>query len=579
MATGYRAILRQQFDHKSLDLAIEILADWVKSKGFPGLPLVDDHLSNDSGSVLSAQEFTDGASNLAGYRWKINENWAAPKWYKNEFNLSRAGETRISLIFSADYVWLWVEIEPPQLRYVDNRGLVVEETQWSGTPRFIGEFLRKVEMRDGRGTPAPGFRLVVDEEGVRDLIGILEDPDRFGTVYVAAVPQDMRDDEWVTQLEDIVGPIEGMGFGFLLTRDALRYFNDRVEYGHAVPAGSMRTFQTGARLYDNRDAPRHRLLHAGTISRTDPKRLNRILRSARISRLRQQVLPPVLLNADYRFMERERALNIQRFQGIKKRPISPAEAGALENRKENEELIEMLMQDNDKLHRRNVSVENDMSTLIYELDLVTLEKSSLQDEVEQNRRQIKYLQSQLRNFEGEAASAADSFFAVPDAESLPETFQELIDRIETFKYVRFFGDRSKALDLDLISDLGSSAVFKAWNALVTFESYCAAKVDGQYSKSLRMYVDVSDHGFPQRISDVAWSESESVRTNSSMLAERTVRGLPEAISPTGEKAFLAHIRLANRAGYPRLYFEDTFSQVGFVSVGTIGVHLTNTLTN
>ncbi|MFI7575884.1 hypothetical protein [Micromonospora sp. NPDC049497] len=78
---------------------------------------------------------------------------------------------------------------------------------------------------------------------------------------------------------------------------------------------------------------------------------------------------------------------------------------------------------------------------------------------------------------------------------------------------------------------------------------------------------------------VARDESQTVRTNRRMAAERTLP-VPRQVDRRGVVFMGAHIRLGTTATVsPRLYFHDATSIDGEVYVGYIGRHLTNTLTS
>jgi hypothetical protein len=128
--------------------------------------------------------------------------------------------------------------------------------------------------------------------------------------------------------------------------------------------------------------------------------------------------------------------------------------------------------------------------------------------------------------------------------------------------------------------LGETVVMKAWDALSTFNAYVQARAESGYENGLSQFIKHAQHGYHMRISQVSWSEGQTVRTNETMSSQRTVSGVPTRISETGVLEMWAHIPLATRrANSPRLYFSDAYSTGSVVAVGYLGGHLDNASTN
>lgn len=584
MAIGYRAILSAESSQESLGRTVDVLRQWVShKKGFTTLPVKGEVLTNADGSTLVADEVSETDRGVGGYRWTLSESWTPPSWYTNS-QTDRTGVTQISLVFSQGQLWLWVDVEPPTLEYVDSAGRERVEIQPSGTPAFVSEILSQVEMHDGLERPAADIQVIESGTHVAHLMMVLRDEDRRGAVYVTAPPEGASSEGWRGKAERILGRIEGMGFGYMLVGTARNAFNGLVAEGHTVPAGSIRTFLPGADLDDPKDAVRHRLLHASTIRESSNWRLQRIIRNAQIDRLRDLSLPDPLRDADYAFL-RQKALHP--FDVL--HAASPEEAehvqdhgvdGLLARLKEAEELLQLAFDENEALREVARIARASADELRNENEETYLDAATLRSTVERDKREIDHLRRELSRLGGEGAAAAYGYVDQDATAEYPATFQELIVRLVTLEGIRYFGDPSAAEDLDEYSNLGLAAVMKAWDALVTFSAYAMAKSEGKYDQSLSHYISNTQHGLPMRISRVKWSEGETVRTNARMTAQRTVSGLPTSIDSSGSKLLVAHIALATgRAGSPRLYFDDTVSAAGFVTVGYIGPHLDNTLTN
>ncbi|MGO1265453.1 MAG: hypothetical protein ACTMIY_02305 [Microbacterium gubbeenense] len=584
MAIGYRAILSADNNDKNLAATVEVLRKWVtRKKGFEALPSKGEAVANATGGTLVANEILEAGRGVSGYRWTLTEDWAPPRWYTNTES-SRAGVTQISLVFSSGQLWLWVDVEPPTLEYVDSSGRERTETQPSGTPAFVSEILGEVEMHDGTESPVADIQQIATMTHLKHLIGVLQDGTRRGAAYVTSPPEGVTSSTWLGRMEGILGRIEGMGFGYMLSAEARDAFNRTVASGHTIPAGAIRTFLPGAQLGDPKDSLRHRLLHASTIQESPDGRLKRIIRNAQIERLRDVDLPEALRDADYAFLRQK---GLRTFEVLHSEiGVAEQDSGVdrtedlLKRLAEAEELLTMALDENASLRRTEKATRLTFDDLRTENEETYLGIAALREDREKDAREIDYLRRELSRLGSDGATAAFGFVDDAAIQGHPATFRELIDRMESVPGIKYFGDRADAEDLDEYSDLGDAAVMKASDALITFSAYAGARADGQFEQSLSHYIQNAHHGFPMRISKVKWSEGETVRTNAKMVAQRTVSGLPESIDPSGSKLLVAHIALATgRAGSPRIYFEDTVAAAGFVTVGYIGAHLDNTLTN
>lgn len=584
MAIGYRAVLSAEYNETNLTSIVDVLRKWVAvKKRFSSLPSDGEALANPDGATLVANEVSEGERGVSGYRWTLSEQWMSPPWYKNA-ETDRTGVTQISLVFSMGKLWLWVDVEPPTLEYVDSAGRERVEHQPSGTPAFVSDILSKVEMRDGMESPASEIEVIANEHHVDELKMVLEDPERRGAVYLTSPPDGISVEAWLRRAKKILGRFEGMGFGYMLSDAAREAFNSTVAPEHTIPAGALRTFLPGTDLEDPKDSLRHRLLHASTIRESKDSRLQRIIRNAQVERLRDIQLPDALRDADYAFLRQKGLRTFEVLHSVDtvvaEEPNAGRTAELLKSLREAQELVTLALEENEALRRSASKARATAEALRAENEETYIDVTALRIDVEKDRREIDYLQRELTRLNAEGSAAAYGFVDDHASAEHPSTFRELIERLDGLSGIQYFGDRDDTEDLDELSDLGDAAVMKAWDAIVTFNAYAAARSDGHFEQSLSSYINNTKHGLTMRISRVKWSEGETVRTNSKMVAQRTVSGLPQSIDPSGSKLLVAHIALATgRAGSPRLYFEDTFAAAGFVTVGYIGTHLDNTLTN
>lgn len=577
-------MLVADYSDRNLSATVEVLRKWVtQKKGFGSLPSKGEVVTNVSGARLVGSEFFESDRGVSGFRWTLTEDWASPKWYQNPAT-SRVGVTQISLVFSRGQLWLWTDVEPPTLEYTDSSGRDRVEPQASGTPAFVSDILGEVELRDGIEYPTSEIETIASDSHVDHLVRILRDGSRRGAVYVTSPPAGISEGEWRQKISQILGRIEGIGFAYILRGDARLAFNNQVAHGHTISAGSLRTFLPGADLLDPKDALRHRLLHPSTILGSRDARLKRIIRNAQIERLRDMELPEALREADYAFL-RQRGMRAFDVLHASHRDNAP-DASAVDSEelrsklREAEEFLELALQDNEKLDDARVAARAHAEELRTENREMFEDLSALRVAVERSQREVLHLRRELTRLGADGSSAAYGFVDDDPTADYPSTFHELLQRIDGLDGIRYFGDRDDAEELDELAGLGDAPLMKAWDALVTFHCYARSRAEGGFDQSLSHYIQNTQHGLPMRISKVKWSESETVRSNAKMVAQRTISGVPATVDVSGTRLLVAHIALATgRAGSPRLYFEDTVSAAGFVTVGYIGAHLDNTMTN
>jgi hypothetical protein len=581
MALGYRGILTTDSSPENLKAILRVLRGWItKRKRFSTLPMEDATLFNTQGSRLTSSQI--GSIESGAYRWVLTEEWDAPAWYSNA-STSRTGTTHITLIFDHDVLWLWVDVEPPTLSLVGLRGDLRTEPQYSGTPAFVSDIIANVIMNDGLAEPLPNFSLVATPAHINELLSIAEDSQRIGSVYITATPRDRDPNDWKEKASDLIGAIQGMGTGYVLTPEMTATFNAQVAPGHYIPAGGIRTYLPGADLSDPLDSFNHKLLHPRTLIESDERRIRRIIRNAQLDRLNDIRLPDVLREADYEFLRLERLRPFEVLHAASSSPDEPSAENVANLRarlKDAEAMTNEALDENRRYATSASEARAEVKLLRLDFEDAYSASARYQVENEQIRRELQKLRSELAAQGAEGAALAWAPEEAVTTDSYPETFEELCNRLSELPGVTFCGDIEDTKALDEHATLGQSVVMKAWDALVTFNSYAQARTAGAFDQSLSHYVTHAQHGLPMRISNVKWSEGETVQTNKKMSGQRTVSGVSPKIAKTGELVMLKHIPLATgRANSPRLYFEDTYSAISGVLVGYLGGHLDNTQTN
>lgn len=571
MALGYRTVLTADATAENAAAIHEVLRAWVVGrKGFKSLP-ASGTVTSTKGAQLTALHDDESA-----WRWEFSEEWTLPEWYVNP-DTSRVGVTTITLLSDGAALWLWVDIEPPVMDYVEPwSGRRRVESHPSGTPNFVKVLIDEVAMRDGVAEPLSGFQHVVTRAHVMELLKVVSDGDRFGSVYVTSPPTMTATHSWAKKAEELVGAVQGMGFGYVLSPEMLDEFNAEVTATHSVPRGGMRTFLPGARFGDSPDSHNHRVMYPTAMASSDDRRLRRAIRNAQVARLESYRLPRVLRDADYRFLRMQKA---KTFEAV---PTQSDDAAVLAEA--NERLVAQLQSaenDSEQFLRDYFALESETTDLKETVLLLESEVDSRYEDLTKARDEIAYLRRQLIAL-GTAEGTSAAYAPVPDdlRTDYPETFAELLSWMPRLSGIAYFGNQDDALELDSQAGLGEAVVMKAWDTLRTLDTYVAVRKSGAYDGALHQYLSNQQHGHFVRTPQPQWNEGKTVRTNDRMSAQRRVTGIPEHIVEGGVLDIFAHFALATgRANSPRLYFEDRYGSAGIVLVGYLGGHLDVVSTN
>lgn len=582
MALGYRAVLATVATDANRDLILDILRIWAtKKKRFPELPPTGT-VENNTGATLTASSYRSEES--VGLRWELAEDWNIPDNRPYVIGSTHRAIMHITIVRAGEKLWLWIDVDSPMLTIRDSSGETRTEIHASGTPAFVSKVLESVDMQDGLAKPLPGFQIVPTDSSVGELVEIVEDDNRVGAVFVTAPPFDVSVESWRQQSDARVYAMQGLGIGYVLTREAHAEFNRLAAFGHWVPAGGMRTFLPGARLGDPEDSFAHKLMHPSTLRDSDERRVRRILRRAQIQRLANLRLPNVLRDADYEFLRMRR---LRPFEVLHEVDSGSLETEHLDTSQLVAELRTRLAEaEQMALHAidENLNLVQERDDARFEAELERLDAetyytrySTTSREVDKLKKQISFLQSHVITLGG----ATPEVFATPEEapEDYPGTFVELVERVSQLPGVQFTGSKDGVAELDEHSSLGEAVVAKAWDAFLTFDAYVKARQEGEFDQSLSHYITHASHGHLVRIGKVVWSEGETVRASPKYRKQRTFPVDP-SVDSDGEMMMVAHVKLSNLTGVaPRIYFEDTYSAVNYVTVGYVGVHLDNTLTN
>ncbi|WP_182359791.1 hypothetical protein [Tomitella gaofuii] len=161
----------------------------------------------------------------------------------------------------------------------------------------------------------------------------------------------------------------------------------------------------------------------------------------------------------------------------------------------------------------------------------------------------------------------------------PDTFAELLDRLDGIPHVRFTGDPQPALRLDRQSN-ARGYVHKTWKALLALSDYAESRTTGTGPPGVHNYLTQTPPGCRGfSVHDHAAVESDTT-TRAAAFREPRVLPVPESVHPDGAIFMGGHFRVGGGSTVsPRLHYYDDTGCSGTVYVGYIGAHLPNQSTN
>lgn len=444
-----------------------------------------------------------------------------------------------------------------------------------GRPGLVRDLVRELKPADGLAS------LTLDAQPVGvgcvdELLDVLCDPDRRMPTIVAARPL-LPDALWSDRLKRAMAQCAGAASLYLLDDiETVNAFRAMIGEDHRVGPGAVRTFLTEVDPAWAKDASRHRFLSMARM--TDP--YDQAWRSLAhtVQRLSTEApLPDVLRSLPFpddagrRRDERQAALAAAR-----------PSAEVAQMGKDIEELRELLAQADEDLNEASRTAELSARTMaaLEEQRDAALERAEgdmeealrALDDVERVRAEADELRRRLRD----AGRYADTV-VVEQPAGVPDSFEELWERLGEFEGVLVTADKSTALTLD---DEERARVWaaKAWNALRALDSYAEAARDdfkgGFYQ-----------HCTSDRPGTVSWPRKQYAPAESDTTmnrwGEERVFFVPKELDSSGRMEMQAHLKLDSKGSTsPRIYFvDDTKGVTGQVIVGYIGPHLTNTKTN
>ena len=206
-----------------------------------------------------------------------------------------------------------------------------------------------------------------------------------------------------------------------------------------------------------------------------------------------------------------------------------------------------------------------------------LEHAATRDELEDARTEAKALRRRLSAIgqHTDAQRPVTEYEAEPAA---PESFADLLERIEDLDAIVWTGDSKKATDLDAHNPLGLWAG-KTWEMLLALQDYAVERAADRAINVDHYLMNTPPHlhGYPANRH--APDESETVKTTKKFSRVRFLP-VPRHVDTLGKVFMGAHFKIAQYGIVsPRLHYVDNVHGDGKIYVGYIGPHLPTGNTN
>ncbi|MGK7234946.1 hypothetical protein [Streptomyces hygroscopicus] len=453
---AHRTILTVPHSENPFRDVRRISSRWLTRK-FGSAPLTSGHHHLDQMSDLTnhAAYLTDGAEHAI--RLQLREDKPDATW--------RTTITAVAFEDSSALLSVSLEVFPN-----DDTPLAPVR------PGLVRDLVRDLKPIDGLA-PLTLDAQSVSAEGVDALIDVLCDPARHMPVIVAARP--IRPDPlWSERMAKAMRDCAGAAALYLLVdTEAVDAFRAAIGEYHRVAPGAVRTFLTEVDPAWPKDASRHRFLTVARMSDSQDHAWRGLARTVqRIST--EAPLPDALRTLAFpddasrrHRQERQAALAT----------VRPSDELAV-MRKDVEDLKALLAQADEELKEAArtaelsaltvASLEEQLHAAMERADGDMEEALRALDDVERARAEADILRRRLRD-----AGRYDDTVVVEQPRGVPDSFEELWERLDDFEGVLVTADRSKALELDE-GERARVWAAKAWNALRALDSYTQAAREG-----------------------------------------------------------------------------------------------------
>ncbi|MFJ6623592.1 hypothetical protein ACIQOW_39235 [Kitasatospora sp. NPDC091335] len=584
LATPYRMTVTTALAHaEAVALADEQLASWLKQEGYEEPPPAPYAPVGQSAAPDPATERLRLGERvlLDRDRGPLRDGPGAGRYDRRRLRTPAPHGTQqltLTVATGSDGA-TWVRLEAE----THSTGSGVRTPCRVPVPELARSLLPLLDATDGPAAVHSAPRVITADE-VDALIDELCDPERRLPTVVASVPVNLPLDRWV---QDVVGPLcqqlPGLATVCVLDPGARTGFNVALEY-HTVYGGAVRTFLPEVDPASRQDSARHPVLARGRIEEDLRRAAGLLAREPRRLAADQplpaplaavpvlRVPPPQLRPATERAAEQALARTADLAA-----PRQGADLAAVAREEQQDRAEQQARADELARVRHTLRLER------------RDHRERGQGREGRDGRDVREgrLRSGARGLTSRhcltpvtgPAVGPHSAARPADRRGTPETFTELMARLEEFPLVTFTGDQKNALALDDLQCAGAGWARLAWDGLTALQEYAEAAVRGAAGGDFKQWCERTPegcHGFPPR--KAVRGESRTVFSHTKWKRERMLP-VPECVD-SSRRAFMgAHLRIGGGRTAPRLHYLDDCSGSGRIYVGYIGLHLTNTRTN
>lgn len=592
---GYRAFFNIEKQSQLIGLVDGQLRSWMRSKRWSYDDLVEGSVvavADDTRCVVLGEQLQDSSRTR---RYRFLQEGQGGQWI-TELTVFQGRN---------DDGWVWLEIDQP------------EGTRRAGTPRLATMLVEVLAVRDGNHslTPQP---VSVGAPDTEDVIACITDQTRRGLLFVSgsSLDSDIPQSQWNGYVSTILKDTVGLSSAYLLDAEATEDFNRRVPESHRVRPYTIRTFRPDVHIDEPLDSERHRILTTASIVRDDPRWLQRLLGNRARETAISASLPAAVRRVDRRLrdaldsllLDRTTAAAAEKLVELPKTVEPTTELAGADHISEilrvmlaqvfgdgsvTEDSLRRLGQlalDAKSIRQSNADARQRLQTLENRVDAgeehirelqerledEQLERAQADEENAEMERQLRFLRTKL------ASTGSAEAWLIPEKDRrdiAPESFGELLSRLDEFEHIAFTGEPNYALELDEHEGLGTWSG-KCWRALQALEDFVALSIAGKFSGSVEMYLNSTPagaHGFSAKRH--ASRESEDVGKNPKYRKPRTLP-VPAEVAPEESVFMEAHFKIGQSGLIsPRMHYFDDNSRTGKVYVGYIGRHLPTSKTN
>lgn len=572
---------------------------WLREKGFD-VNLADDQDLTVGSARLSTRGLSDGDDQ--DFRIRLTEEGDHGVFTTDVVAHDERG----------DQDWIHMSV-------TNSRG------QFVNVPRLAKYLMEVLPLRDGRVEFTAQPQLFRSED-VDRLVGLLADEQRHSLVFVAGTTAE--DDIPFDKFRDIVGEwtreVAGLAQVVVLDPRATIAFEERVGERFRAPAWTIRTYRPGVDFDDAASAPHHRMMGTVRLANQTIRRTQYLLGEIARNQAGERDLPRPVQRVRRRFdrVENRRIAVVadpeppvevpevspdqQRTEqkdqpGPSRGPVGRAKehvaqltlvkqflkleeiteaglrdiAGRLARYGSHQRTITQLQHRLEEFQNRIEQLEDRDRATLELLDDQQAETEIHKLYIDDRDAKVRWLEARLKekgDYEAQWADVPDDFI-----EQRPESFDDLLDRIEECPGVDFTGDSAEVTKLNAV-DTNNAALRVAWDAVKVMRDYVRARTDGAFDGSLDAFINNTPDGYFE-FPPGKWAHTETSVTMQGWGDER-VFPVPSQVAPNGAVEMKAHFKLAKIGRKtPRMHIYDCHPAESLVCIGYIGSHLTNTHTN